>query len=119
MLSRILSSIAYASMTAQMAIAQVFNGPGLQGGVGEAGFIQGPAKAPLRQVILSMLGKVLNFLALASVVMIVIAGVIFIMSSGKDEAKDRAKKIILYVALGLVIILLARAGVGFFLSGLS
>ena len=104
---------------ATKAHAQVFNGPGLQGGVAEASLIEGPVQAPLRVVILSFLYKALFFLGIAAVVMIVIAGFMFILSGGSDTAKDRAKKIIFYVAIGLIVILFARAGVGFFLNGLS
>lgn len=98
--------------------AQIFNGPGLAGGVAEAGLISGPVQAPLRTVILSILHKALSFLALAGVIMIVVAGYTLVMSGGSDSAKDRAKKIIIYVAIGLVVILFARMGVGFFLYGL-
>ena len=99
--------------------AQVFNGPGLQGGVVQASQIEGPIQAPLREVILSFLAKALNFLALAGVIMIVAAGITMIFSIGDDTVKDKAKKIILYVVIGLVIVLFARALVGFFLNGLQ
>ncbi len=99
--------------------AQVFNGPGLEGGVAQAGMINGPVQAPLRDVLLSFLYKALNFLAFAGVVMIIIAGFTFVLSGGSETAKDRAKKIILYVIIGLIVVLFARAGVGFFLNGLS
>ncbi len=106
------------STFASHASAQVFNGGGLQGGVGEAAAIEGPSHDSLRGIILSMLYKVLSFLALAGVVMIVVAGFTLVLSGGSDTAKDRAKKIILYVAIGLVIVVFARSMVGFFLRGL-
>ncbi len=98
--------------------AQVFNGSGLEGGVKEAALIDGPVHAPLRLIILAMFYKVLWFLALAGVVMVVAAGVFMILSGGNEGAKDRAKKIILYVVIGLIIVLLARSLVGFFTNGL-
>lgn len=99
--------------------AQVFNGPGLEAGVAEAGLIDGPAQAPLRFIILDLLFKALEFLGLAGMVMFVIAGFMFVLSGGSDTAKDRAKKIMLYVIIGLIVILFAGAVVGFFLNGLS
>ena len=99
--------------------AQVFNGPGLHAGVQEAALIEGPVHAPLRVIILSFLYKALFFLGLAAMVMMVIAGFTFVLSGGSDTAKDRAKKIMIYVAIGLIVILFARAAVGFFLNGLS
>ena len=98
--------------------AQVFNGPGLEGGVGVAAQIEGPQHTTLRAIILSMFYKALSFLALAGVVMIVVAGFYLVLSGGSETAKDRAKKIVLYVVLGLIVVLLARSIVGFFLNGL-
>ena len=68
----------------------------------------------IRDLVLRMLTFVLDFLALAAVVFIVIAGIRLIVSQGNDEAKDKAKKIILYVIVGLLIVLFARVIVGFF-----
>ena len=113
-----ISLLRSANFLLQHASAQVFNGPGLEGGVVQAGMIDGPVKAPLRDVILSIFYKALGFLALAAVVMIVIAGFTLVLSGGSDTAKDTAKKMILYVAIGLIVILLARTGVGFFLNEL-
>ena len=106
------------SALATGASAQVFNGSGLEGGVNEAAAIEGPAHGTIREVILSMLYTVLSFLALASVIMVIIAGIMMVMSGGKEETKERAKKIILYVIIGLIVVLFARAVVGFFLNGL-
>jgi hypothetical protein len=50
--------------------------------------------------------------------MVVVAGFYFVMSGGSESVKDRAKKIIFYVVIGLIIVLLARSLVGFFLHGL-
>ena len=102
----------------ERAHAQVFDGPGLEGGVGVAAQIDGPVKGTLRGVILDMLQKALGFLALAGVVMMVIAGYMFVVSAGDDTMKDRAKKIMLYVVIGIVVIMLARSLVGFFMKGL-
>lgn len=71
-------------------------------------------KAGVRDLILRLLSFVLDFLAIASVVFIVIAGFYLVFSQGGDEQKDKAKKIILYVILGLIVILFARVIVGFF-----
>lgn len=100
------------------ASAQTFNGPGLEGGVGTAAQIEGPLHGTLREVILDFLYKALGFLGLAGIVMVVAAGFYMILSGGSDTAKDTAKKIILYVVIGLLIIFIARSVVGFFLNGL-
>ncbi len=71
-------------------------------------------KQGVRQIILNALTFVLDFLALAAVVFIVIAGIRLIVSQGGDEQKDKAKKTILFVIIGLLVILFARVIVGFF-----
>lgn len=70
----------------------------------------------IRQIILNALTFVLDFLALAAVIFIIIAGIRLIVSQGSDEQKDKAKKTILFVIVGLLIILFARVIVGFFTS---
>ena len=73
----------------------------------------------IRDAVLSVLTFVLNFLALVAVVFIVIAGIRLIVSQGEDEAKEKAKKTILYVIVGLIIVLFARVIVGLFTETLS
>lgn len=71
-------------------------------------------KQGIRDVILRALQFVLDFLALAAVIFIVIAGIRLIVSQGSDEQKDKAKKTILFVIIGLLVVLFARVIVGFF-----
>ena len=107
-----------ASFLIPSARAQVFNGGGLDAGVNTAAQINGPVHDSLRGVILSLFYQALSFLALAGVVMMVIAGFYLVLSAGNDTAKDTAKKMILYVVIGLIIVFIARSVVGFFLNGL-
>lgn len=106
------------SLMLSRAHAQVFNGPGLVGGVDQASMIDGPLHAPLRVVIMVMVYNALSFLGLVGVVMVIVAGFYLVLSGGSDTAKDTAKKIILYVVIGLIVIFFARSLVGFFLYGL-
>jgi type IV secretory pathway VirB2 component (pilin) len=73
----------------------------------------GNAGVDFRTTILNVLNKVLTFMALLAVVFIVVAGIRLVVSQGSDEQKDAAKKTIIYVIIGLVIILLASAIVNF------
>lgn len=73
----------------------------------------------IRDAILDILIFVLNFLALVAVIFIIIAGIRLIVSQGSDEQKDKAKKTILYVIIGLLVILFARVIVGFFTEGVA
>lgn len=97
------------------AAAQVFDGGGITEGLEQAKQIAGLTGTDLRAVILNILYTVLNFLALAAVVAIVAAGIFLIAGGGSDASKDRAKKIILYVVIGLIVILFARFIVAFVL----
>ncbi len=92
------------------ALAQGFAGdipaiPGTPSAVDEQG---------IRDIILRALQFVLDFLALAAVIFIIVAGIRLIFSQGADEQKDKAKKTILFVIIGLLVILFARVIVGFF-----
>lgn len=102
--------------------ATVFNGGGLQTGLGIAAGIQGPLAGGggangLRSPIINVLRTVLSFLSLVAVITIVIAGIYMIMSNGNEDAKNKAKTIILYTVIGLLIIFFARVIVGVITSG--
>jgi hypothetical protein len=96
------------------ALAQIFNGPGLSGGVDTAKAIDGPIQADTRTVVLRILRVALDYLALAAVIMVIVAGLFLIFSLGNEEAKNKAKNIVKYVVIGLLVILFARVVVGFF-----
>ncbi len=93
--------------------AQVFDGPGLEYGVELADSISDlPNNNNPRRVIVDVLEAALNFASLLAVIMIIIAGFYLILSLGDDEKRDKAKKIIFYTLIGLVVLLLARVIVG-------
>lgn len=81
-------------------------------GIGNLPDIVG-GNADIRQTIVNILKKVLEFMALVAVVLIVIAGIRLVISQGDEGEKDKAKKTIIYVIIGLVVIVLARAIVEF------
>lgn len=107
-----------ASATSELLTAQVFDGNGLNEGIDIAENINGPVtNEDTRSLIEQALRFVLNFLALAAVIAIVVAGIILVVSGGNDEQKDRAKRIILYAIIGLLVVFFARVIVGFFTEG--
>ncbi|TSC79385.1 MAG: hypothetical protein G01um101425_665 [Candidatus Peregrinibacteria bacterium Gr01-1014_25] len=89
------------------AFAQAFAGPspdlGLPGGADEGS---------IRDVITEIIRAILNFLALIAVIVVIIAGIRLIVSQGEEEAKEKAKKTIIYALIGLIIVLFARVIVG-------
>ncbi len=99
-----------AALAPVSALAQGFGGPrpDIQGTP------DGANEADIRRVVLQVLTFVLNFLALLAVVFIIIAGIRLIISQGEDEGKEKAKKTIFSVIIGLLVVLFARVIVGFF-----
>lgn len=73
----------------------------------------------LKSAIVSVMKVVLDFIALIAVVMIVVARIRYIISQGEEGEKDKAKKMIIYVVIGLLIILIARAIVTFVVSNVG
>ena len=67
----------------------------------------------LKNAIIKVIQVVLDFMTLIAVVMIIVAGIRYIISQGEESEKDKAKKMIIYVIIGLIVILLARAIVTF------
>lgn len=110
----LLTCISIGLLQTASAAASVYSGPGMVGGVGEAAQIQGPIHQPLRVVILRILLHALNFVAFAATVVVIIAGIYLVVGMGTEDSRTKAKTIIQYTALGIVVILLARAGVSFF-----
>ncbi len=66
----------------------------------------------LMSLIVSIVELVLNFIAILAVIFIIIAGIRLIVSQGEEEQKEKAKKTIIYVIIGLIVIILARMIVG-------
>jgi len=73
----------------------------------------------VRQKIVDIIKKILTFMALIAVIFIVIAGIRLVISQGEEAEKDKAKKTILFVIIGLVIILLAQGIVDFIANQLA
>ncbi|TSC79047.1 MAG: Uncharacterized protein G01um101425_893 [Candidatus Peregrinibacteria bacterium Gr01-1014_25] len=69
--------------------------------------------AGVRSIIVTLVRRVLNFVALIAVIVIIIAGFVLILSLGDEQQKDRAKRIIYYCIAGMLVILFARIIVEF------
>ncbi len=85
----------------------------LFGTVPDIGGVSGTNPDAIRSGIIRVIEIVLSFMALIAVVVIVIAGIRLVVSQGEETEKDKAKKTIFYAIIGLVVILLAQAIVGF------
>ncbi|MDD5103885.1 MAG: hypothetical protein PHX93_05845 [Candidatus Peribacteraceae bacterium] len=96
-------------------VAQVYNGSGLQQGANSLG-VSGIHGGSLRTTIANIVNKILTYVSLIAVIMIIIAGLYLILSLGNDSAKETAKKIVIYTMIGLILILIAKALVMFFIG---
>lgn len=76
----------------------------------------GTADVDIRTPVVIVLNTVVNYLALAAVVVVVTAGVFLIVGMGSDTSKERAKNMIVHTLYGLLVVLFARLIVMFVLS---
>ncbi|MCX6734624.1 MAG: hypothetical protein NTZ25_01800 [Candidatus Peregrinibacteria bacterium] len=65
----------------------------------------------LKALILTIVDYFLGFLGLLAVIMVIYGGVTYVSSAGNDEAVGKAKKIIMYALIGIVIIMLSFVAV--------
>ena len=68
---------------------------------------QGLCDAGLRNLVLNIINWVLLFLGLIATGFLIYGGFLYITSAGNDENINKAKKLITYAAIGIVIILLS------------
>lgn len=100
---------AFALTFTEKAFASVYDGCGLLCGIMGASGITGIAESEsLTDLILTIIAFILDIALLLAVLAIIIAGLYLITSNGDEGQKDKAKKIIFYVILGIVLILFSR-----------
>ncbi|MDA1208639.1 MAG: hypothetical protein O2904_01245 [bacterium] len=95
----------------QTSMAGIFGQPADFGGTADEG--------AFRSSVTNIIKKVLSFMALVAVVLIVVAGIRLVLSQGEEAEKDKAKKTILYVVIGLIVIIIARALVDIIITAIS
>lgn len=87
-----------------------YSGGGLDQGVQDvADGVGGVDGGDPRNTIVNIIKVVVSYVGLIAVAVIIIAGLYMIFSNGNEESKEKAKKIIFYVIIGMVIIMLASA----------
>lgn len=109
-MTKLLTSVSGAAFGAQLLIARAFALDDIPviPGISEEEGTQG-----IENAIISILTTVLDFILLIAVVYVIVAGIRLIVSGGDEAQKDSAKKTIIYVIVGIIIILLARVIVSF------
>lgn len=71
----------------------------------------------IRALVLRIVDFFLLFLGLIAVIMIIYGGILYITAAGNQEQVDKAKKIIMYAIVGIVIVLVSFALVNTVIRG--
>lgn len=67
----------------------------------------------IKAALVDIITRVLDFILIIAVIFVIVAGIRLIVSGGNDEQKDKAKKTIIYVIIGIIVVLFARVIVTF------
>lgn len=67
----------------------------------------------IQGAIIDFIEKVLDFILIIAVIFVIVAGIRLIVSGGDEGEKDKAKKTIIYVIVGIIVVLFARVIVTF------
>lgn len=93
----------------EILLAQVFGGGGLFGGLSEAESALGGSGVRTDTDFITAIAAIINFALLFAAVFAVVAflvsGFMFILGFGSDTSIQRAKKIMIWSAIGLVVII--------------
>ncbi|PIP65775.1 hypothetical protein COW95_00130 [Candidatus Peregrinibacteria bacterium CG22_combo_CG10-13_8_21_14_all_49_11] len=97
----------------QAIAAAKFTGGGLDAGIQKGRDVQGVSNRSLRETIINILTNVLDFVGVLAAVAVILSGLFYIVSLGNEQTKEKAKNILMYTVIGLLIILFARGIVTF------
>ncbi len=73
----------------------------------------------LRGIVLTIINFFLTFLGLLAVIMVIYGGFLYVSSAGNEENVNKAKKILLYAVIGIVVIIVSFALVNTLLGAAS
>ena len=117
------AAIALGLMSALLIVFSMFGGVvGAQGMIspGDNPSAVGGAtggEGSFRQIVLNIVNFILYFLGLIAVIMVIYGGITYVTSAGNQESVEKAKKIIMYAVIGIIIVLISFALVNTIISG--
>lgn len=107
-------TLVLASILPFLAHAQVYSGGGLSQGISDASGLGGISNiSSISEIIIKIILFILDIALLLAVAVVIIAGIYLITSNGDEGQRDKAKKIIYYAIIGIIVILLSRVIVVF------
>ena len=102
-------AVATGSALWQTAHAAVYGGGGVKEGIGFLAGVGGITSiSDLKTLLITIVVAVFDIILTVAMIVIIIAGIYLIASNGEEGNKDKAKKIILYCIIGIIVILLSR-----------
>jgi succinate dehydrogenase/fumarate reductase cytochrome b subunit len=104
LLSRVTGAAAASMFFVQNAVAALNEPDTISGLSTETNF-----KTALKNIV----EKVLDYVLIIAVIYVIVAGIRLIISGGEEGEKDKAKKTIIYVIIGIIVVLFARVIVMF------
>ncbi len=103
-------------LTTEQAVAPGVSAGLIEDGLGQLGdLVETPQTGDFREVLVRVINFALSFLALIAVLTIIVAGFFLILGMGSETSSQRARKIIIYTIIGLLVIFFVRVIVGFFI----
>lgn len=89
--------------------AAVYGGGGIAEGINDASGLGGIATTTsISQLIIKVITFILDIVLLLAVAAIILAGIYLIISNGEEGEKDKAKRVIYYAIIGIVVVLMSR-----------
>lgn len=79
----------------------------------------GGGEGSLRAIVKTILNFFLSFLGLLAVIMVIYGGFLYVGSAGNEENVNKAKKILLYAAIGIIVIVVSFAVVNTLLTSVG
>jgi cytochrome bd-type quinol oxidase subunit 2 len=74
-------------------------------------------ESSFRSLILNIVNFFLLFLGLIAVIMIIYGGITYVTAAGNQESIDKAKKVIMYAIVGIIIVMISFALVSTVIGG--
>ncbi len=111
----IFCSMAGDSVSTLSAYAQDLSegGTGLTIPQGDVEISESIPQRPFGEILTSMVNYFIGFLGFLATIAFIYAGVLWVLSGGNEESITKAKKIMIYAGLGIVVVILSYSVVGF------
>lgn len=77
------------------------------------------AHTDFRQYLLDVLNFLLSFLGIIAIAVVIFAGWMYVTSGGDDGQQEKAKKMILYACIGIIVILVSFALINTLITGIG